>query len=97
MLIAVAIVGLLTGSGRAINHRHIRFKEAASLHFSLAHPFHCGASVPNESDAVEWNKWRAFRDREIAQETYHSQLFNKYERAARFPWLPLTPDPPEPE
>lgn len=28
---------------------------------------------------------------------YHSQLARKYERAARYPWLPVEPDPPEPE
>ncbi len=28
---------------------------------------------------------------------YHTHLKLKYERAARYPWLPLEPDPPEPE
>jgi hypothetical protein len=28
--------------------------------------------------------------------TYHSQMRAKYERAARYPWLPVEPDPPEP-
>jgi hypothetical protein len=29
--------------------------------------------------------------------TYHNALWNKYRRAARHPWLPIEPDPPEPE
>lgn len=28
---------------------------------------------------------------------YHATLRRKYERAARYPWLPIEPDPPEPE
>lgn len=27
---------------------------------------------------------------------YHTSLRQKYERAARYPWLPVEPDPPEP-
>jgi hypothetical protein len=28
---------------------------------------------------------------------YHAKLRKKYERAARYPWLPVEPDPPEPQ
>jgi hypothetical protein len=28
---------------------------------------------------------------------YHAQLRAKYEQAAVYPWLPIAPDPPEPE
>jgi hypothetical protein len=35
------------------------------------------------------------RDRAVVDH-YHS-LHEKYERAARYPWLPIAPDPPEPE
>jgi hypothetical protein len=28
---------------------------------------------------------------------YHEDLAGKYERAARYPWLPVEPDPPEPK
>jgi hypothetical protein len=28
---------------------------------------------------------------------FHRRLRIKYERAARYPWLPVDPDPPEPE
>jgi len=28
---------------------------------------------------------------------YYQSLRRKYERAARYPWLPVEPDPPEPE
>ena len=28
---------------------------------------------------------------------YHAELRRKYEYAARYPWLPIEPDPPKPE
>jgi hypothetical protein len=28
---------------------------------------------------------------------YHIEMGNKYDRAARYPWLPVAPDPPEPK
>ena len=28
---------------------------------------------------------------------YHASLKRKYERAARYPWLPVEPDPPPPK
>lgn len=28
---------------------------------------------------------------------YHAAMARKYRRAARYPWLPVAPDPPEPE
>lgn len=28
---------------------------------------------------------------------YHARLKRKYERATRYPWLPVAPDPPEPK
>jgi len=28
---------------------------------------------------------------------YHQAMREKWERAARFPWLPVAPDPPEPQ
>jgi hypothetical protein len=40
--------------------------------------------------AVAVSRWRIKRD-------YYAALRIKYERAARYPWLPVAPDPPEPE
>jgi hypothetical protein len=34
---------------------------------------------------------------EASKAEYHDSLAIKYERAARYPWLPVLPDPPEPE
>jgi hypothetical protein len=32
----------------------------------------------------------------ISREHYHDPIARKYERAARYPWLHVEPDPPEP-
>jgi hypothetical protein len=39
------------------------------------------------------------RERESAEAraSYHAGLKRKYEEAARYPWLPVDPDPPEPK
>ena len=40
---------------------------------------------------------RAFSDLALARTRHHAAMTKKYERAARYPWLPVDPDPPEPE
>ncbi len=35
--------------------------------------------------------------RQQAEQHWRSEMYQKYERAARHPWLPVAPDPPEPE
>ena len=36
-------------------------------------------------------------DRSRRLTEYHEAMIVKYERATRYPWLPVAPDPPEPE
>ena len=38
--------------------------------------------------------WRQSQRRRIA---YHETMMQKYQRASRYPWLPVAPDPPVPE
>jgi hypothetical protein len=40
------------------------------------------------------NSWRLSS---VWKAVYHSRMREKYERAARYPWLPVEPDPPEPK
>lgn len=39
----------------------------------------------------------ASRDSYLARANYNAELKRKYDRAAHYPWLPVEPDPPEPE
>jgi hypothetical protein len=51
-----------------------------------------GATQPADAETVEkLAKWC----RDVADRS--GELRRKYERAARYPWLPVAPDPPEPE
>jgi hypothetical protein len=47
---------------------------------------------PQERSAVEDRKTRL-----LGVIAYHEAMARKYDRAARYPWLPVEPDPPEPE
>ena len=36
-------------------------------------------------------------DRMMDRANHHAAMAHKYEHAARYPWLPVKPDPPEPD
>ena len=39
---------------------------------------------------------RSLSNQQILEDEWHAEMVNKYRRAARYPWLPMVPDPPEP-
>lgn len=43
---------------------------------------------------AEYVEWHGERRPNVAE--YYNRLARKYEYAARYPWLPVAPDPPEP-
>jgi hypothetical protein len=42
-------------------------------------------------------KFRGFAAREARKAAHHASLRRKYERASRYPWLSVEPNPPDPE
>jgi hypothetical protein len=85
LMVAVAIVGVVYG---VMIERHSRFRKLASRHQAegeklLKMPI-ISFSGSEDDPVVRRFEWH-----------YSRQL--KYERAARYPWLPVAPDPPEPE
>jgi len=46
---------------------------------------------------AEMMELKPIRERACRRVAYHLALQRKYERAASFPWLPVTPDPSEPQ
>jgi hypothetical protein len=85
LIIAVAIVGVLFG---LVIERQSRFRKLASHHQAeceklLKMPIimFAGSSDDPVMRRLEWS--------------YPMKL--KYESAARYPWLPVAPDAPEPE
>jgi hypothetical protein len=93
-MIVIAVVALLmTGAfevKRALR-RASAYSQLAATHamfraFSLA-----------EADLYRGNHFIRLEARERALARHQGALAAKYERAARYPWLPVEPDPPEPQ
>ncbi len=84
-IVAVAVFALLfaaSGLGRSLHYQRI-----ANVHFGMYEQLY----APDMHDPRPW----AIRMQRRA--TYHLGLYIKYREAARFPWLPVEPDPPEPK
>ena len=89
-MVAVAVVGLLLASAIMLR----RSREFGSRAEEQA-DFEAG-SLEYADDARGERGDRQRVERGELMATYHRGLKLKYERAARFPWLPVAPDPPEP-
>jgi hypothetical protein len=100
-MVLVATVAILIGVGLELGRRSSRFARLSAYHSEVAllH-FHTlmrlGGWPPQDPLAAELGRGRnLYRVRALVH--YHSALTGKYERAARYPWLPVAPDPTEPE
>lgn len=92
MMIAVAIVVMIVLTAIFLNRRSDEFWGRAA--------YHRGGEAM--SRAVAFRAWRLNGDARLIahaeqMEAQHRTLELKYEHAARYLWLPVAPDPPEPE
>jgi hypothetical protein len=92
-LVAILAVGFATTV--ALFRRHLALRQRAAYHEEIEKlvtatigELDLAARSPKAAAQVRANA--AIRDR-------HARLKEKYWRAARYPWLPVEPDPPEPE
>jgi len=94
-MIAVAVVAILLGAGLGVGRRSRRFARLSAHHAnaSLEH-FHTLMTlrgwppVLQDRSFVELARVRIlYRVRALVN--YHSALTEKYERATRYPWLPV--------
>ena len=104
MLVAVATVALLLGM-ESMRRRRKSFSELATAYASSRVAWEAEA----ESDAAAARDFQHFGFRQgaetiaqlgelhRAQARYCDRLATKYRSAARYPWLPVVPDPPEPK
>jgi len=83
MVLVVAVVGLACGMlVRSARHRD------KALRYTLSDYVVVQGYYPERTPSLE---------RRVGQLSAHySVLAAKYERLARYPWLPVPPDPPEP-
>lgn len=106
-MVAVAVVALLIAAslgaarltGRAGEYRQYAVWHTAMRNLCLGEADEyrdAGAhrAAGDRREDVE-SLLREAHERTLAQ--HHDALVIKYERAARYPWLPVAPDPPEPQ
>jgi hypothetical protein len=103
-IIAVAAIGLIIGAGVLLKQRRDYFlalvqshqKEVAS---STARGNALKSRFGGTSGMTVEEITRLHDDygRMMDRADHHASLARKYEEAARYPWLPVEPDPPEPD
>lgn len=94
LLIVVAILAVIVD----LERRREFFLSLAAQHSRLSNEeFLAGSLVQSRHHFVLSTPERAMVDAHERLGAYHSKLRAKYERAARYPWLPVPPDPPEPK
>jgi hypothetical protein len=101
VLVAVAALALLMAAGiEAVRQMRIAraYRQMAVYHaswrdFCLAEAEEYRAAVAARPASRDWSRSEAHQ-RALAQ--YHDSQASKYRLAARSPWLPVEPDPPEP-
>jgi hypothetical protein len=83
LMIAVAVAALPLGLWAGIERRRAAFDRTAAYHVTQVVGLTVGGRplTPSERRRDEW----------------HYALFLKYREAAFRPWIPVGPDPPEPE
>jgi len=87
LMAAVAVVTVVLGIVSGVRRRAERFRMIAAYHQSSYH----FTSLINPS-------WNAAKEaKAIAKNNWHGNTTMKYDYAADHPWLPVAPDPPEPQ
>jgi hypothetical protein len=95
LMVAVAIVGVFVGLAVEGERRRARFQALAEYHRNIimGRYFILLGGAEDEVHRRIFRQWE-----EVAGPTidHHGNLVQKYEWAARFPWLPVSSDPPAP-
>ena len=90
LMILVAIAALIMAGAvlakRSMDFRALAEEQADSEMASLEYV--------DDARGEHGDPQRVARGEQMA--AYHRELKIKYERGARYPWLPVAPDPPEP-
>jgi hypothetical protein len=92
MMVVVAVIALLLGAA-AILRRQAHLQQLADYHAETARQLRSSHGSIIRPDGAYVHV--PLTPPRLAD--YHEDLARKYERAARYPWLPVEPDPPEPE
>ena len=85
MMVLVAVVAIIVA---------LTLRMAARHHMMIIHIQSWGE---NRGFSHNPNLAPAEQARALRRVKHHWELIGKYQRAARYPWLPIEPDPPEPD
>jgi hypothetical protein len=103
-MIAVAAIGLMIGGGVVLKQRRDYFLSLAQSHQKeVASSTARGNALKSRFGGTagmtveEITRLHDDYERMMDRADHHASLARKYEEAARYPWLPVEPDPPEPE
>jgi hypothetical protein len=103
-MIAIAAIGLMIGGLVLLKQRRDYFLSLVQSHQqeldssaargqALKSRFGRASGMTTEEIMHLHNDY----DRMMERADHHASLARKYERAARYPWLSVEPDPPDPE
>jgi hypothetical protein len=91
-MLAVLVVGLLC----LLEHRRREFESLAGDHGSKV--IRIDLRYKSQDGKWYWKHRGMFLTRDQVEESdWHAALAEKYRHAARYPWLPVGPDPPVPK
>jgi hypothetical protein len=90
-MIAVAVLGIALAGLQRMDQRMQRLRALARDHLQrgVVNRLKLEGSVAHRAANADTEKYRIRAE-------YHHTLNQKYEYAARHPWLPVSSDPPEP-
>ena len=96
-MIAAAVVAVMLAPDIAaiLFRRHLALRQRAAYHEKIEKL--ATATVGEHALAARWPNAAAQVRANAAIRDRHARLKEKYWRAARYPWLPVEADPPEPE
>jgi hypothetical protein len=100
----VVVIGPMIGGGvLLIRQRRDYFLTLAQLHHNEVAPSMArGTALKSRLGSIsgmspEIGQIYRDYDRMMDRANHHAAMAHKYEHAARYPWLPVEPDPPEPD
>ena len=100
----VVVIGPMIGGGvLLIRQRRDYFLTLAQLHHNEVAPSMArGTALKSRLGSIsgmspEIGQIYRDYDRMMDRANHHTAMAHKYEHAARYPWLPVEPDPPEPD
>jgi len=94
LMITVGIVAVILGLAVWGEKRRARFRELAAKHYDQGMRWF--VLFPGGDSEDQRRMMRLYEERVGPSVEHHASLRDKYERATRYPWLPVGPDPPAP-